>query len=1081
MKNLVFIQTFNRFGSGVLFPCKYGKKDTCLILTNYHVIRDLKADGEDKKEYINLEFYDIFGKKVGKEFIRAVYVEYGAVCDNESDIAVLLVEIDDAVCLSSDFGEEILWQEPEEGTICSVGYPNVLQEDDINHRLIIEGKIENTFPPMKKMGIYKITDNYHWYERMSDRDLFEGFSGGPVYMQADQKKILIGINQSLCNTGDGNNPFKLVYFIRISQAFEFLRECGIILYEYNDGKIEIEWTKGQAAPGFDENGRNVDIMLLGGSGSGKSSFVKELMLHGDVVNASGDGQTTRMDAVYQLEVCCKEPKMEVKFYNKEEFPAKMVELTSINRITYILQSKFYFPHRNLDEDMFAYLRMVFQPLEALMKIVEETLPEKVTEENSIMVRIREAVAEINSSIRKGDDAEKEEIIKVYQDVLKLFEKICISKDLHISPKQVGAIFRVDWEENYRKNMQKEVNNKSANQCSVSLDNYIKYILSLKDEEIDKYCYRADESQKIFDVLNTCKGFFDIREFYFLFERDEPERYFENLVKEYENSFDENAVEENTEWEYEESHETDSKLKLYYKTLYEDIYSRFQNYFEIRNNHDLVIELSETNEKEREIITLCLKVTSGKSLTGMIKQINIVDNISNNYVLMLKRCGIQRIKLIDTCGLDHIERGTGIKRLLQEKFSAYNEAGVKLDAVFYLKKLDAGRPAELERILPILYNIAPDQPIFNIFTGADIFYGGREEYLIDFPWSEQLYDMEKKDERMRLPKSVAYFYKNQNVVKRIPCSEERQKDLYRVIKENLMPFVSDTEKRKYKKFAKSNRTYLKKVLESILFDQWNSGYIDQKRIIAMLQDQKVIHALDEDIVNMLGAASLFDWNFRHHMTVNANIRRIFGKVKKEEYMGFNGVSFDRWDYLLKEGFQTAFLENKSEVIHVFSEQEISKNQLERMFGKLKNRIINEDMKYNQDYCPKGSKFREIFIKMYKDRECFDHNPYNIDSELKLEGQKEKREYLKDICEFQKGLKNIEIKNDFRKLFIEEIRNYAEAENKRHLVNLWQYKSDFREKVNEVINEMKIIAGTDDDNILREMFDIFLDLSKDRRGM
>ena len=82
MKNLVYIQTFNRFGSGILFPCKYKDRNTCVILTNYHVIRDLKSDGRNKKEFINLEFYDMFGNEVKKEFIKAVYVEYGEVCDS---------------------------------------------------------------------------------------------------------------------------------------------------------------------------------------------------------------------------------------------------------------------------------------------------------------------------------------------------------------------------------------------------------------------------------------------------------------------------------------------------------------------------------------------------------------------------------------------------------------------------------------------------------------------------------------------------------------------------------------------------------------------------------------------------------------------------------------------------------------------------------------------------------------------------------------------------------------------------------------------------------------------------------------
>lgn len=1075
MKNLAFIQTFNHYGSGVVFPCKWRNKNTCFILTNYHVVRDLTADGTDKKEYVNLEFHDKFGKRIKEEFICAVYVAHGAVCDNESDVAALLVELDNAVCLPSNFEEEILWEEPDEEDVCSVGYPNILQEDDVNHRLMIEGKTENTFPLMKKMGIYKITDNYHWYEYMSDRDLFEGFSGGPVYMNKDRKRSLVGINQSLCNTGEGNNPFKLVYFIKIKQAFELLRESGIILYKYKDGKIEIEWIGEPKKSEIIETKRSVNILLLGGSGSGKSSFVKELMLHGEEVNASGDGQTTRMDVEYHLEICCKQPKVKVEFYNQKDFVDKMIELTSINRITYLFQSKYGFPNKNLEEDIFAYLRTIYQPLELLSDILKgkESLEKDKEEKDNIFDEISREMNLINSAIRKGDDAEREEIIEIYKELLVLLEKICSSEELPVDSGRISAIFREDWQECYQKNMHKEGKN-TKNQNDITLEQYIRFILDLEKGKIEKYRCEPVIEQEIFDVLNICKGFFDIRELYFLFdEKNEVDAYIHKLVGEHSNFFGIDTVDENITQNYDGTNKESEKSILgeYYQNLYKYIYNRVQSFLEI--NNILETELLEISEKERENISLCLKVTGGKSLTGMVKKIDITDSISNEYALMVKRCGITNLELIDTCGLDHIERGTGIKRLLQKKFITYSENGIRLDAVFYLKKLDAGRPAELERILPILYNIAPDQPIFNIFTGADIFYRGKEEYLINFPWNKELYDIEKKDELMRIPKSMAYFYDNVNIVKKLPCSKERQNDLYKIIRNNLMPFVADTEKRKNSIFAESNRFYLKKVLNVILSDEWNSGYIDQTTLIDMLRDQEIIDALDEDIHSMFLAASLFEWKNRHHMTVNANLRRISGKVEHEKYMGYNGTFFDRWDNLLRKGFQEAFLKNKSEVIQVFDKKGISKNQSERMFGKLRDIIVDEDLKYNKDYDKEESKFRIIFKKMYGDKNCFKYNPY--EEEEVLMDQQKKREYLADICEFQKGLKNEKIKNEFRELFIEEIRSYAEAENERRIEKLWENRPDFRVLVNEVIEEMKEIAGTQDDNFLTKMFQIFLRLN------
>ncbi len=1076
MKNLVYIQTFNRFGSGILFPCKYKDRNTCVILTNYHVIRDLKSDGRNKKEFINLEFYDMFGNEVKKEFIKAVYVEYGEVCDNESDLALLLVELDKMVCISFDFEEEILWEKPASKSICSVGYPNILQDDDVNRRLIIEGKVEDTFPQMKKLGIYKITDSYHWYKHMSDRDLFEGFSGGPVYLYSEQKKYLIGINQSLCNVGDGDNPFKLVYFIRIRQAFEFLRENGIILFEYNDGKIEIEWTGKGLSHDINENEREISVLLLGGSGSGKSSFINELMLHGDAVNASGDGQTTRMDIDYSLNVWHKKTELELRFYNKEEFAVHMEELTNINRIIYSFQNPYCFPYRNLEEDMIAYLRIVFEPLEKIDKIFEKDSYKKIIG-NNVKLDIPPIIIKINDVLRKGDDAEKEEIVSVYKNILSLFGRMTNLEKSPISPNKISAIFREDWRECYHKNCKKE----DKENVEISLEEYIEHILRSDNEDIENYVYKEEERQQLYDVLNSSKGFFDVKEFFFLFDEKEPEEHIRELVSKYQESIDENIKSENTGGDKEENRKESVGIKQYYEELYEYIYNEIYNKVKdyLVEKYTLKIEFSEINEDLRQIIGLCLKVIGGSSLSGMVKKVHVIDLVSNNYALMVKRSGIKKIKLIDTCGLDHIERGSGIKRILLERYTEYKDNKIKLDAVFYLKKLDAGKPTELERILPILYNIEPDQPIFNIFTGADIFYGGREEYLINFPWSDELYKMEKKDERMRIPKSVAYIYDSPNIVKRIPCSEERKRDLYRIIKENLMPFVSETEKRKCKDFAKSNRIYLKDVLESLLSDEWNSGYVDRERIIRIIDEEpeEFIVALENDINNMFWSASIFDWKSRHHMTVNANVRRIFGKVKNENYMGYNGIYLDRWDLLLKEGFQEAFLTNKSEVIEFLSKKGTSKSQLERMFGKLKENIIKEDVKYNKEHDKEESKFRKIFVKMYSCERYFDNNPYQIDSELKLEGQKEKREYLEDICNFQKGLKNDNIKKEFRELFIDEIKKYVNEENQRRIRNLWRYKTDFKEKVNEVIEEMKEIAGKDDPEYLYEVFKIFLDLYKE----
>lgn len=53
MKNLVFIETYNRHGSGIIFPCKARNPNSYIVITNYHVVRDLDENIPDVKDYVD--------------------------------------------------------------------------------------------------------------------------------------------------------------------------------------------------------------------------------------------------------------------------------------------------------------------------------------------------------------------------------------------------------------------------------------------------------------------------------------------------------------------------------------------------------------------------------------------------------------------------------------------------------------------------------------------------------------------------------------------------------------------------------------------------------------------------------------------------------------------------------------------------------------------------------------------------------------------------------------------------------------------------------------------------------------------
>lgn len=1067
MKNLVFIETYSRHGSGIIFPCKAREKNSYIVITNYHVVRDLKETASDIKDYVNLEFYDNQGRCIEKEYIKHIEIAYGEVFDNENDIAVLLVVLDEAI--SIEFEEYISFENVEDTQVFTEGYPEILNDSDINRRLRLEGRRESTFPVMDKLGIYKLTDSIHWYKEFTDKDLLDGLSGGPVYIQRQDIKYLIGINQSLCNVGDGNNPFKIVYFIQMRQVFECLRKQGILLFEYNSGKIQIEWIYHREKA---KEAQDINILLLGGSGAGKSSFIKEFLLHGEEVSASGDGQTTRMDIHYELMDYCDKPMVDVKILAKDKFAKKMVKQTHLNVIEYIFTDLFDLPYIDLTMNMLGYVKMLLPQLECLSVILKERRTSKKSIE-----RIDKVLADMKDTICKDDEAEQKEIELLYDDILKTLAMI--SREEQITEQQLSAILRTENFWKYREQIKEKTENSDVGQ--VSLHDYISEVL---DRKIKGMVGELPYKTASFDVINVCRGFFDIREFYYLkntFETDTKQIFseFSNSIKTIYYFYKEHPDEDETENQEDDKIENKT-LKNYYEKLYENIVSAIGEYHGIdfgTQHNNWKKNLEDMGKREQVFLELCLKVVKGKSLSGIVEEIKIEDSISNNYAYMLKQKGLKKICFTDTCGLDHIERGLGIKQHLNQMFTEYSDNKVMFDAIFYIKKLDAGRPTELQRILPLLYNACPGKPLFCIFTGADIFYGGREDILIEREWSRHNYELCKKLDENIIPKSMSYFYENQSVVAQMPCSEEWKAIIYHVITENLIPFVADTKIRNKPEYIISNRRYLKKLFEAILLDEWNVGYINIDEINELVEGTEFLNALKKDIRRMFYKASLFDWNRKHHMTVNANVTRLLGK-SSENSAGYNGVSEDRWDCLLKVGYQEVFLKKKSKTIELLRERQGTNSKWESMFAVLKDQIIAVDMRYKSvEKEDDKTEFRKSFEQMYDKESGHKYNPFSdADKGLELKNQTEKKAYLADVCDFTKGIQRDKIIHPFVEILKNAIKDYIKEQNQKRMELLLQYRSDFKEKIYDVFDEIEDVVGKGNDLWIMDMMQEIINLRK-----
>lgn len=82
--------------------------------------------------------------------------------------------------------------------------------------------------------------------------------------------------------------------------------------------------------------KKVNLLLLGASGAGKSSFAKTFLLHSSNINSTNDGQTTRSNIIYDLSLYEEKPSIEIKFLNKEDFVTRMIRLNYANYLLKIV-------------------------------------------------------------------------------------------------------------------------------------------------------------------------------------------------------------------------------------------------------------------------------------------------------------------------------------------------------------------------------------------------------------------------------------------------------------------------------------------------------------------------------------------------------------------------------------------------------------------------------------------------------------------------------------------------------------------------------------------------------------------------
>lgn len=1107
-KNIVLIETMDSVGTGFLYPCKYEKDSFYqyfIVFTNSHVLYNIglnQGTAEPTKNYkgqVFLSFYDNLGKKVDQENIKEIRVyNSGNFMRNEEDIAALLVAVEKVVplvletriCHRQLDNREILYLE---------GYPGVLLEDAVCSRIQLEGMEKKIFPTNEKLGIYQITDDYHWYNDYKDRSLLQGLSGSLVYLEKDGKWEILGMAQSVSDIQQGENPFKLLYYIKFTQILKHLREANCIIFsKETENCYQIQWIYGKEL----DYKKKVTLLLLGGSGAGKSSFAKDFAYHGNQICSTSDGQTTRTKVLYNYRILNGDDKSksgnsgniaDIKILTKEEFTDRMIEKVGQRPALLMSQAIFQLKNESIKDN-----KIFLENCYSLLQLIKN--------EQSIEWWPDNILNDIRAGIHHLLPNKK--MIKCYEDII---ETLCTYFPANVVKYLLDEHYIMKLREHYQQTKQEhnddglahweplekyllsiEATQRYCESPAENLDVQFKEfqraaveelfrkkgLVNFKEKDILGYLDKEEFRTAYLDSLFFVKGYFALEEFNDIFPEEDQAEFIKGIVI-YINDF---SVYDPEDIDWENRY----KGKLYdvefcsrMEYIYGELHSRIKKYLIAQygqygiadNNLSIHLNLNDMNDENRKLLQKCLRVTPQGSLTGIVNFVEINDMVSDEYAVILNNLQISTLQLIDTCGLDHVGIGDlqELKNRLYETLYYYSESKrMKLDdiSVLYLKKLDSGKPDELCQVLPCVREVLPASPVYCVFTGIDIFYRTSDE-IDSLNWS-YVGDWQPKAVNYLLSVSGRELLECKND-EEVPGIDE---NMYLVMRNNLIPYCGKKHLvlNNYS-YYKNNTGYIWKLLASIVMKEYSSLEIIDTALIDMISEvfsahkkeqrdirdiisekkgladrekeefMKKMEEVLEDTQNFIrcifSEASLKGYNFRYN-TKQADIMSFCKRNK----LGYYGTYRHRLDQRFHEGYGKAVEKKGSILAKHFSQARAAlmgalKNMETKYLGGGNNLI---ELKYEHK-----NEFREILENMFI--KCYDYNPFDEEyGQQDLSSHRD--EVFDEVFNFGKGLEDEEILDAFVQEFLLCLKEQIHEDNTQKSENLLKLNPEFTEKLEEL---------------------------------
>ncbi len=1121
LASIVRVSTFSNASTGIMLPCNYEESSEFafyLVMAPLHLMELDVLNNEElrnavmrnTKDYLRVDISD--ANQCAIEYsVRDVFI--GASKSKEDDVFALLIRVEKNRLM---FNQKVSFATPlPHQKIETIGFPGIISAE-IQDKLKLNGEIDFGSSSASSVMSYRITDNYHHYSDLKDHQILGGLSGAPVFLNGH---TLIGMNQSIPYFSNEGNPFKIIYFITLKHIMDYLRESGCILYEHMyehaNEALKIKWIKNK-----DQAEENMRVLVIGGSGAGKSTFIKSFALHKDFIQSSGDGQTTRTEVEYNLKRYEENPTAEVSFLNKDNFCEKRLEDIWLDVISFIFINRYGFKELDLYEDRFIYMKEITNKL----LMIKDRKSNDDIRETEIDTYIND-ILNITLPLLSGrEEIDNKELFERYETILDKFSE-------RHNPITCMKIFDNDFLEDLEFELIRK-NGLKMNDYDVgvygALNERIKNIIvtvaeekndeittekirgEIKDEIVRRIfdcSYQKDEIKdskndknnlykQLEKILFEKKGFFSIDEFDFLFQHgDATSKKLREITFNQEleagefnkeefpdiasfNEFIERITDSIVASDAAQKDHVASVKKI--EDLIRNFFARI-HYYVMKKLRQLGIKIfaletltTETEEllsKCLKAVTVSLKDDAGKimfrtdSLTAMVKKVLIKDSFSNDFAMLLDDLNINSLTFVDTHGLDHIEQGVSKKRLLRTFFGKQKEiredilgkATKGIDAVFYLKKLDSGRPTELDYIIPLIYEVEPQVALFCIFTGIDIFNVGNSDFSDSWRSGD-----------MAAPKAVQYLFSSNfkdALDKKLAFSKQKKEIIYRLIGEKVGGFCGTGDPR----YREINKAGIRKILISTIIKEKNSVDIISEKLLNQLgnkesSDYKVIHTEVKSLLLLFfDKATITNWGDYHHMTAIYNALRTNREAAGPQ-LGLNRTSLHRWDYIFRISYDKIFSNTRytKKLIQLVVGHS---DKVESALTDLREHFLGTSVEiYTLDNTvdlEKKDSFKQLLVNLY-DGES--RNPFDVNSTIKLgKNVYNSRIYLNDVMNFNRLVRKEDKLDDFADLYICKLRELLMEDRKMSIRNVLKYGIGVRSGILSAYEELKrIFYATDRSN-------------------